>query len=58
MKPKADSASIQRKQGQLLGTGSPDPRQLTEFIDLQNPLVQLADRIDVTGQSGPFFPKS
>ena len=46
MKPKADSASIQRKQGQLLGTGSPDPRQLTEFIDLQNPLVQLADRID------------
>ena len=42
MKPKADPASIRRQQGQLLDS----PRLLTEFIDMQHPLVQLAERID------------
>ena len=32
MKSKADSVSIQRNQGQLLDTSSPDPCQLTESI--------------------------
>ena len=46
MKPKADPASMRRKQGQLLESNSPNSRLLTEFIDLQHPLVQLAERID------------
>jgi len=46
MKPKADPASMRRKQGQLLESSSPNSRLLTEFIDLQHPLVQLAERID------------
>jgi len=46
MKFKADPASIRRKQGQLLESSSPKSRLLSEFIDLQHPLVQLAERID------------
>jgi len=46
MKPKADPASMRRKQGQLLDSNNPSPRLLIEFIDLQHPLVQLAERID------------
>jgi len=46
MKPKADPASIRRQQGQLLAADGPSPRLLTEFIDLQHPLVLLAERIE------------
>jgi len=46
MKLKADPASMRRKQGQLLESNSPNSRLLTDFIDLQHPLVQLAERID------------
>ncbi len=44
MKPKSDSASIRKQQYRLIeDNGLP---LLKEFIDLQHPLVLLADRID------------
>ena len=43
MKPKADPRSTRRHQRQLLDD---KVRLLSEFIDLQHPLVLLAQRLD------------
>ncbi len=43
MKPKADPAALDRKQGVLFADTSP---KLLDFIDTKNPLVRMADNME------------
>ncbi len=43
MKPKADPAALDRKQGVLFADKSP---KLLDFIDTKNPLVRMADNME------------